>query len=108
MSLQAGGRYGLQQLLDQLTDLRGPQKKGLFSKESDSDYAARLAKAKKLEDALTGLSTGQVEGLIGSGKMGEMYSKGQLSAKDVDALIKALKDNTAALNAPATVMVQSK
>ncbi len=104
-SLQAGGRYGLQQLLDQLTDLQKPQKKGLFG-ESDKDYAARLAKAKKLEDALTGLTTGQVEGLISSGKMGEMYSKGQMTVKDIDMLIKALKENTAALNQPMTITTQ--
>ncbi|RDE12114.1 MAG: hypothetical protein C4K49_10555 [Candidatus Thorarchaeota archaeon] len=106
-SLQAVGRYGLQQLMDQLTDLQRPRKKGLFG-ESDETYSARLAKAQKLEDALTGLTPGQVEGLISSGSLGEMYAKNQLSTKDVDALIKALKDNTAALNAPATVTVQSK
>jgi hypothetical protein len=107
ISLQAGGRRGLQQILDQLTEWKEPQKKGLF-KESDTKYAARLAKAEKLEDALTGLSTGQVEELIGSGKMGEAFAKGQLTTKNVDDLIKALKDNTAALNTPSTFMVQAK
>jgi hypothetical protein len=37
-----------------------------------------------------------------------MYSNQQLSTADVDALIQALRENTAALNAPATVMVQGK
>lgn len=106
-SLQTLGRYGLQQLVNMVDDLRKPQRKGLFG-ESDAAYNERIEKANKLEAALTGLTTNQLEGLIGSGKLGEMYSTGQLSTKDIDLLIRALQENTAALTAPSTVLVQQR
>jgi hypothetical protein len=109
-SLQAGGRYGLESILAGLQKLQAPRATGFFGigGESEQAYNQRMEKAKRLEDVLTGLTTGQLEALISTGTLGTMYSKQQLSTADVDALIQALRENTAALNAPATVMVQGK
>jgi len=122
-SFQAAGRSGLKSLLSEFqkeksaiagVDIKSTKASitSTFGAEAGAAVEARYTevagRVKLLEDALTGMTTGQIEALISSGKLGEMKTKGQLSMADVDALVKALRDNTAALTQPQTVTVQTK
>jgi hypothetical protein len=83
--------------------------------EDKGSYRNRTQKAKVLYDTLTGLSQGQLESLVNSGKMGDIAGKGLLaplrnpmaSADDMKDLIKAIKENTEAVKQPATVTIQN-
>jgi hypothetical protein len=80
--------------------------------ESKEDFQKRVGKGLELEQAITGMSTGQVELLQQTGGFTEMTSKakkdfwGNLTLEGADNLIKAIKELTVAMMMPVTVTTE--